>query len=1346
MKKIPKKSLIFFMSAAILCGTITFINVFTAFSAVEKNCPTCSSKDNVVEKTTGTQVNCFYKVADEQTVYYCETCHQYLRDDGSSETLVVIDQQLENITYFTLSVSHSALSSEPAKEPTCAEEGHDAYAHCTACGKYYDSEEDARALTAAESEKQLSDYTREIDPTKHPEMSLSDIPAKDATCMEDGNMAYCYCETCETYYASKADAMTNTSPRKAKTDFTLSKDPALHPEGSLQTTDAKEATCTTAGNVAYVQCTTCSKYYASKEDANTNTKPQETLDTFQLAADPTKHNSELTVTEAKEATCTTPGNQAYVQCPDCHKYYASAEDAANNKNPQENESTFVLAIDPTKHNAVLTPTEAVEATCTTSGHKAFVQCPDCHKYYATAEDAATNTDPQTSEEAFNVGVDPTNHGESLAEVPAKDPTCTESGNNAYWHCSACGQYYATQSFANANKNPQASDNIFKRNPVPGNHPEAQFHHFAETPADCTKDGNQEYWQCEACEKFFATEDDANTGNNAKTSADEFKIEKNPQQHKNLQEYPAIEEGNCTDGASSQAYWYCDGCGHYYETEQDALDNTNVKTKQDLHIGEVNPKVHKNLVEVPAVAATCTEKGHNTYWYCDGCDKYYADADASDEQELTYFETAINPNNHPSELTAYEGTEATCVSGGVKPYWECTACEKYFDNAAGSGDAHSDVADFNLEPDATKHPDALIPHAGVEATCTTDGNQDYWECTACKKFFADEEGATTGYADATHFDLIHTGSEHTDLQAIEAKAATCEEEGYSAYWYCSECGNYYASLANANTNTAPQKDTSLFIKPKDATNHTQLQVVPEVVPTCQTGGNVEYCYCEGCGKYYNSTENAEANLYPQDNAENFTLDADAENHTNLQAVEAKDATCAETGNNKYYYCDGCDKYFADEAGTEEHELSYFEIAIDAENHSNLQAVEAKDATCAETGNSKYYYCDGCDKYFADEAGTEEHELSYFEVAVDAENHTNLQAVEAKAATCTEAGNSAYWYCDGCEKYYEDAACTKETTLEKTIIKAAGHKATAVEAKAATCTEAGNSAYWHCAACNKYFSDAACTKEITLASTVIAAGHKATAVEAKAATTTTDGNIAYWSCTVCGKYFSDAACTTEITLADTVIPATGTPAATTPEENGTWIQDSTGWWYRHDDGSYQTSGWESVNDTWYYFDETGYMETGWVLDGSTWYYMDESGAMETGWVLDGPTWYYMDESGAMETGWVLDGSTWYYMDESGAMETGWILLNGTWYYLQANGAMATGWLNDGGTWYYLQESGAMATGWIQLGGTWYYLQANGAMVTGWLNDGGTWYYLQESGAMASNTYVGPYYVNASGAWVQ
>ena len=40
----------------------------------------------------------------------------------------------------------------------------------------------------------------------------------------------------------------------------------------------------------------------------------------------------------------------------------------------------------------------------------------------------------------------------------------------------------------------------------------------------------------------------------------------------------------------------------------------------------------------------------------------------------------------------------------------------------------------------------------------------------------------------------------------------------------------------------------------------------------------------------------------------------------------------------------------------------------------------------------------------------------------------------------------------------------------------------------------------------------------------------------------------------------------------------------------------------------------------------------------------------------------------------------------------------------------------------------------------------MVTGWKQVGNNWYYLQSSGAMAANTWIGDYYVNGSGVWVQ
>ncbi|MBS7175088.1 MAG: LPXTG cell wall anchor domain-containing protein [Clostridiales bacterium] len=66
------------------------------------------------------------------------------------------------------------------------------------------------------------------------------------------------------------------------------------------------------------------------------------------------------------------------------------------------------------------------------------------------------------------------------------------------------------------------------------------------------------------------------------------------------------------------------------------------------------------------------------------------------------------------------------------------------------------------------------------------------------------------------------------------------------------------------------------------------------------------------------------------------------------------------------------------------------------------------------------------------------------------------------------------------------------------------------------------------------------------------HTPTEVKAKAATCTEDGNIAYWYCADCGKYFSDEALTKEISKDSIMIPATGEK----PDKNETTDVPKTG----------------------------------------------------------------------------------------------------------------------------------------------------------------------------------------------
>ena len=116
-------------------------------------------------------------------------------------------------------------------------------------------------------------------------------------------------------------------------------------------------------------------------------------------------------------------------------------------------------------------------------------------------------------------------------------------------------------------------------------------------------------------------------------------------------------------------------------------------------------------------------------------------------------------------------------------------------------------------------------------------------------------------------------------------------------------------------------------------------------------------------------------------------------------------------------------------------------------------------------------------------------------------------------------------------------------------------------------------------------------------------------------------------------------------------------------GSWIQSSGRWWYRHNNGSYTSNGWELINGKWYHFDRSGWMQTGWVQSGSSWYYLSGSGDMQTGWVKSSGSWYYLNNSGSMQTGWFAVSGKWYYAYSSGALAVNTTTPDG--YHVNYNG---------------------------------------------------------------------------------
>ena len=71
-------------------------------------------------------------------------------------------------------------------------------------------------------------------------------------------------------------------------------------------------------------------------------------------------------------------------------------------------------------------------------------------------------------------------------------------------------------------------------------------------------------------------------------------------------------------------------------------------------GKLDPNNHANLKHKDAKAATKTSEGNIEYWYCDGCNKYYKDAKAT--QEITKAQTVTA--KLPPKITAGDGATVT----------------------------------------------------------------------------------------------------------------------------------------------------------------------------------------------------------------------------------------------------------------------------------------------------------------------------------------------------------------------------------------------------------------------------------------------------------------------------------------------------------------------------------------------------------------------------------------------------------------------------------------------------------------------------------------------------------------
>ena len=153
------------------------------------------------------------------------------------------------------------------------------------------------------------------------------------------------------------------------------------------------------------------------------------------------------------------------------------------------------------------------------------------------------------------------------------------------------------------------------------------------------------------------------------------------------------------------------------------------------------------------------------------------------------------------------------------------------------------------------------------------------------------------------------------------------------------------------------------------------------------------------------------------------------HTSLEHIEAVEPTCTESGNIEHWACKRCGATFKDESGAEE----IGRVVKTALGH-DLTRHSAVEPTCTEAGNVEYWECDRCGVIFSDSAATkplDDHIVAasghdwnepvwnwsddyskataYFVCNKDSEHVESVTAkvtISSASATCTGSGRITY----------------------------------------------------------------------------------------------------------------------------------------------------------------------------------------------------------------------------------------------------------------------------------------------------------------------------------------------------
>ena len=308
-------------------------------------------------------------------------------------------------------------------------------------------------------------------------------------------------------------------------------------------------------------------------------------------------------------------------------------------------------------------------------------------------------------------------------------------------------------------------------------------------------------------------------------------------------------------------------------------------------------------------------------------------------------------------------------------------------------------------------DGYGAHTGGTAACTAEAICEY-----CHQSYGEKD--PSNHVGGTQEWTIRTAYVHEKKWSCCGAVIVASEAHEWSDGVCSECG--YACLHDDT-----DKNHICDICSKVISNHEDADK-NHVCDFCgKTISNHEDAdknhVCDFCGKTISNHEDAD---------KNHVCDYCGKIITNHEDAD-KDHVCDYCGKvisnhedaDKNHVCDYCGKIITNhEDADKDHVCDYCGKVIS--NHEDAD---------------KNHVCDFCEKIISNHAGSKATctEKAVCEVCgkaygeLDANNHSGLKHIDAKAATKDAQGNIEYWYCNGCGKYYSDKDGTKEIKKADTV---------------------------------------------------------------------------------------------------------------------------------------------------------------------------------------------------------------------------------------------------------------------------------------------------------------------------